>query len=801
MSEPTPATEKTWSDIADDEQRLQQLVEENERYQALIAQQRQELDHLQAMLLAEKAQLARFEGSVGWLLVQKLQSWRASLLPPGSVRDQAFDDAIRALRTRRWRGLIEAGQQVGQEVTRQVNTRLWRYWLHLRPPRQGQVVHIDELRSRPPVQPHQSTVDIIICVHNALPDVQVCLASLQEHTLPPYHLILVDDGSDPLTRDFLIHFTRTNPGVTRLRNETPQGYTRAANQGLAQTTADYIVLLNSDTLVTPGWLDRLVACAESDSHIGLVGPLSNTASWQSIPEVDQAGDWAVNLLPRGVTVEEMARLVAHYSARLYPSMPFLNGFCLMIKRPVLDQLGLFDEENFGAGYGEENDYVLTARKAGWRPALADDAYVFHAQSRSYSHDRRKALSERAGILLAQKHGAGVVHQGLAVCRHDRVLEGIRARSQVMVARQELLSQGQTRFAGKRVLFVLPILGPGGGANVVINEAMTMAKMGAEVTLFNLASHREIFEQSYPQLSLPVRYGPKEDLAVWATQYDAIVATANWAVEWLATITSQPQRPVLGYYVQEFEPYIYPPGSADYERAEASYTLIPDLVRFTKTDWTRQEVKTQTGADCREVGVSLDIDLFRPRPRSGPDWPDRPLNIVAMVRPRPPYRNARLTMEVLRHIARQYGSKVAIIIFGISLENPEFSDLPHDFAWNLAGILTQTQVAHLLNEADIFVDFSSHQAMGLTALEAMACGSAVVVPARGGAASFARCEENSLVVDTASAEACRAAVSRLIEDDDLRLKLQRQALRDVCEFYLERAAFNILSTLFEPTESL
>ena len=97
MSESTPATEKTWSDIADYDQRLQQLVEENERYQALIAQQRQELDHLQAMLLAEKAQLARFEGSVGWLLVQKLQSWRASLLPPGSVRDQAFDDAIRAL--------------------------------------------------------------------------------------------------------------------------------------------------------------------------------------------------------------------------------------------------------------------------------------------------------------------------------------------------------------------------------------------------------------------------------------------------------------------------------------------------------------------------------------------------------------------------------------------------------------------------------------------------------------------------------------------------------------------------------
>jgi glycosyltransferase involved in cell wall biosynthesis len=153
------------------------------------------------------------------------------------------------------------------------------------------------------------------------------------------------------------------------------------------------------------------------------------------------------------------------------------------------------------------------------------------------------------------------------------------------------------------------------------------------------------------------------------------------------------------------------------------------------------------------------------------------------------------MEILRKAAHRYGNQVEIVIFGVSLEDPGFAQLPQDFAWSLAGVLTQKQIASLLNEADIFVDFSSHQAMGLTALEAMACGAAVIVPARGGAASFARHEENSLIVDTASTEACWQAVQRLVEDYHLRSHLQRQALADVCQFFPERAAFHILATIF------
>jgi glycosyltransferase involved in cell wall biosynthesis len=158
------------------------------------------------------------------------------------------------------------------------------------------------------------------------------------------------------------------------------------------------------------------------------------------------------------------------------------------------------------------------------------------------------------------------------------------------------------------------------------------------------------------------------------------------------------------------------------------------------------------------------------------------------------------MDLLQRSSRRYRSAVEIVIFGIRPDDPEFLALPRNFAWKLAGVLNQNQVAQLLSQVDIFVDFSSHQAMGLTALEAMACGAAVIVPEHGGAVSFARNEQNCLVVDTSSPDACWRALQRLIEDHSLRTRIQSNALVDVCEYFPERPAFNILNVLVDQGDS-
>jgi SAM-dependent methyltransferase len=171
----------------------------------------------------------------------------------------------------------------------------------------------------------------------------------------------------------------------------------------------------------------------------------------------------------------------------------------------------------------------------------------------------------------------------------------------------------------------------------------------------------------------------------------------------------------------------------------------------------------------------------------------------MIRPESAYREPMLTMQVLREISRIYGSRVEIRIFGTPLDHPDFRRLPLDFPWKLAGRLNPAQMASFFNTTDIFVDFSSHQAMGLTALEAMACGNAVVIPENGGTVDYGRHAENCLIVNTLSFEACVEAVKTLIEDRALLTKIQQNAIRDVCAFSPECSAYNILNLLFSNEE--
>lgn len=253
----------------------------------------------------------------------------------------------------------------------------------------------------------QSTVDrvdIVLCVHNALEDVKECLTSIRRHTKVEYRLLIVDDGSQPETRDFLKSWVQDVSVATLFRNETARGYTKAANIGLRASKGDYVILLNSDTIVTPGWIEKLIECATSRNDIGIVGPLSNCASWQSVPEIfDKNGGWMINNLPEGYSLEMFNNIVANVSEKTFPCVSFVNGFCYMIKRAVIDAIGWLDEESFPYGYGEENDFSIRARKAGFKLAIADHAYVYHSKSKSFGHERRQELSKQGSAAFKSKH--------------------------------------------------------------------------------------------------------------------------------------------------------------------------------------------------------------------------------------------------------------------------------------------------------------------------------------------------------------------------------------------------------------
>lgn len=251
---------------------------------------------------------------------------------------------------------------------------------------------------------HFPIVDIIVPVYNACDDVLLCLSALIEKTDLLHRVIVVNDGDDARTAEMLSAFNNSFNHLEVVTNPQNLGYTKSVNVGIKHSNADWVVVLNSDTIVSEGWLGKLMNCALSEDKVGMVGALSNAASWQSVPQIhDKDGDWNLNPLPAGMSVDDMASVVSEFSQRAYPNVGVINGFCQLINMNLLDKIGLLDEQAFPVGYGEENDMCARAVKAGFKLLIADDTYVFHAKSKSFGHEKRKVLAKQGSAALKKKH--------------------------------------------------------------------------------------------------------------------------------------------------------------------------------------------------------------------------------------------------------------------------------------------------------------------------------------------------------------------------------------------------------------
>jgi GT2 family glycosyltransferase/glycosyltransferase involved in cell wall biosynthesis/polysaccharide pyruvyl transferase WcaK-like protein len=625
--------------------------------------------------------------------------------------------------------------------------------------------------------------DVVICVHDALDDVQRCLDSVVRNTSARHHLIIVDDGSDEECASFLREFSEGWPQITLLRNEQPRGYTKSANQGLRQASSNLVVMLNSDSIVPYRWLERLIECAESDAQIGLVGPLSNAASYQSVPErIDPSGDWATNPIPPGWDVDQVAAGLETISNRAFPRVPFLNGFCLVIKRAVIDAIGYFDEERFPQGFGEENDYCLRAAAAGFDLAIADHAYVYHAKSRSYSHERRRELGKTGQSVLLQHFGAERITSAESLIRNNAVLASMRLEFGALLKSLRPVTQPV------KVLFLLPVSGGGGGAHSVVQEVAGMHRLGVEAQIAVRPQHLSLYRDRYADLANEgeffFAYNTPKQLHAHASHFTVVVATIHTSVPLLNEIIAKHPWLIPAYYIQDYEPYFFPDDSPSRLEAARSYTLIEDAVPFAKTRWLCETVQRHHGIKVRKVEASLDHDVFFPPLIARQDTP---LNVMAMIRPRSPRRGAARTIEVLRDLSREFEQQIDIHFFGASRPELKDSGLIFDFPCTDHGVLAREQVAQLLRDSHIFLDLSDYQAFGRTGLEAMACGCAVVVPALGGATEYAVDRENALVVDTKDLESCLDAVRQLVSDEALREQLRLAGQETARHYTIEGAA--------------
>ncbi len=220
----------------------------------------------------------------------------------------------------------------------------------------------------PCVHKRTLTYSIVIVNHNGGSLIPACIESVFKHT-HDFELILVDNHSKDNSD---LEVANKFPEVLVLKNSDNVGFAKANNMGIRRAKGQWVVLLNPDTVVTPGWLDALARCAQSSPEIGIATPKLLRPDKRTLDSTGHLFNFRTGYsIDRGSDEPDEGQ---YDSVEEVPSCCFA---CALVKRQLIEDIGLLDERM--VLYFEDVDYCLRARVAGWKVLYCPSSIVYHAR--------------------------------------------------------------------------------------------------------------------------------------------------------------------------------------------------------------------------------------------------------------------------------------------------------------------------------------------------------------------------------------------------------------------------------------
>jgi glycosyltransferase involved in cell wall biosynthesis len=635
--------------------------------------------------------------------------------------------------------------------------------------------------------PDHLQADVIVPVYRDTAMTIRCLESVLAHgdeTLRT--LIVVDDLSpEPDMRTALEQLSGRDPRLQLTRNDVNLGFVGSCNRGLSARRGD-AVLLNSDTIVTSGWLRELAEVAHIEVRTSCVSPLSNHASICSVPEFCEETPF--------YRVDGESVLSACADLPRWTDVPTGVGFCLYLPGRVLDLVGPLDLA-FAPGYNEENDWAMRAQAMGFVARRANHAFVYHLGSRSFLKKTRE-LERRNARLLYARHP----NYSAQVRRFFYTLESRMAGHAVRVE-----SSGRLRVAlDLRHIPAEPVVAatyatalgrafwrlPGVELTLVVREARQAAGIDARVTMQqDLLEDVEVIHKPAPVLD------PTELKLLFASPVHTIIThldmMSSCGQDRFGDQTRFTPHPLTSSLLMQATQKTL--AISEFARREIldGVGLSPDEVVAIPLG-----VDHQSNLRCTTGESSLSSDLV----------PSRDFFLtVSSGFPHSNLGNLIKSYQILRSCWSRPELPPELVVVDAGGEESELlydalrANTPPGITF-LPAIPT-AELRALYQSAMAFVFPSVYECSGLPILESMAAGTPVIaqplaaVPEVGGDAI--------LYTNGTSPEHLAQAMELLATDADLREDLRARGLRRSAEFTWERTARLTLeayrAAIFRPSE--
>ena len=541
------------------------------------------------------------------------------------------------------------------------------------------------------------------------------------------HIVVADDGSGPEH----VAALRAEPGIAVVAGEEQRGFAANVNRGLrARRPGDDVVLLNSDIIALPGWLETLqhAAYVSGGDDVGITGGKllypDGTIQFAGTIRNPGAPEWFDHRF-RFKPADFPAANV------MQPALG-VTGACLYITAETLQEVGELDEA-YGMAY-EDVDWCLKAWESGRQVVYVPAAELTHLESKTRGMDQgeRELAAQR---YFWQKWGSWFDERNV---RSD---------------------DGE----GYKIVYVTQDVGVGGGHRVVFQHLEGLAARGHQCELWTLGKH----PPDWWDLKVPMRSFP--DYATLAAALDPLEAfkVATWwetaPPVWLASV----RRGIPVFFVQDIETSYYPDDPHVHGEIHAVYR--PEFNFLTTSGWVREQL-LQWAPDTAVVSPGLDTELFHPL--EGVRRHDRAL--LALGRSNP-LKNFPLTREA--YLAMQI-PRPELWLFGVE------PDLGREIGARYVIKPSDEEVNRLLNQATAFVQTSRHEGFCLPVLEAMAAGAPSICTDAHGNRDYCVDGENCLMPE-AEPRAVARAIEAVLGNDDLRAKIVANGFKTAEAYAWER----------------